>query len=82
MFQAAIDAGAPVVPVSLRYRPMDGAQTSVAAFLGEESLIASLLRVTRSREVQVSIRVQPALYPGPGASRRALSRAAQSAVCH
>ena len=44
MFQAAIDAGAPVVPVRLAFS-IDGAPTTVAAFLGQDTLLASVRRV-------------------------------------
>ena len=42
-FQAAIDAGAPVRPVALRYRLADGSPTTAAAFVGDDTLIASVL---------------------------------------
>lgn len=45
-FQAAIDACAPVVPLSMRYRSADGQPTTVAAFLCEDTLIASLPWIT------------------------------------
>ena len=36
-FQAAIDAGAPVRPVALRYRLADGTATTAAAFVGDDT---------------------------------------------
>ncbi|MEN3304451.1 MAG: hypothetical protein V7603_653, partial [Micromonosporaceae bacterium] len=45
MFQAAIDAGAAVVPVRLRYRLPDGSATTAAAFIGDETLLDSLRRI-------------------------------------
>jgi 1-acyl-sn-glycerol-3-phosphate acyltransferase len=80
MFQAAIDAGAPIAPVGLRYRTLDGHHATVAAFLGEDTLIASLLRVARLPGMRVTVDVHPALYPGLGATRRTLSRAAHASV--
>lgn len=80
MFQAAIDASAPVVPVSLRYRSVDGRATTVAAFLGEDTLIASLVRIAGARGLRVGVDVHATLYPGPGAARGVLSRAAHASV--
>jgi hypothetical protein len=78
MFQAAIDAGAPVAPVSLRYLLADGQETTVAAFVGDEPLLSSLRPVVSVRRLWVSVHIHPALHPGPGASRRVLARAAEA----
>jgi 1-acyl-sn-glycerol-3-phosphate acyltransferase len=80
MFQAAIDAGAVVVPVRLSFRLADGEGTSIAAFLGEDTLWASLRRVLRVRGLVIAARVAPALHPDPTATRRVLARVAESAV--
>jgi 1-acyl-sn-glycerol-3-phosphate acyltransferase len=74
MFQAAIDAGAIVVPVTLRYS--DGA----AAFLGEESLYASLRRVLARPALAITVIASSALYPGDGATRRDLATMSRLAV--
>jgi 1-acyl-sn-glycerol-3-phosphate acyltransferase len=79
MFQAAIDAGAPVVPVRLAFS-IDGAPTTVAAFLGEDTLLASVRRVVAARGLTVELRAHPALHPGKGAARRTLARAAGASV--
>jgi 1-acyl-sn-glycerol-3-phosphate acyltransferase len=79
MFQAAINAGAPVVPVTLRFLA-DGAPTTVAAFLGEDTLWDSFRRVVATRGMEVTLSAHPALHPAPDASRRTLARAAASAV--
>jgi len=79
MFQAAIDAGAPVVPVTLRFL-LGSTPTTVAAFVGEETLLASFRRVVAVRGLQVRLSVHPALHPAAGASRRGLARTAASAV--
>ena len=80
MFQAAIDAGAPIAPISLRFHLADGQETTVAAFVGEESLLSSLRRVVAVRGLRVNVHLHQALHPASGASRRALARAAQAAV--
>ena len=54
-FQAAIDAGAPVRPVALRYRLADGSLTTAAAFVGDDTLIASVMRVVATRGLVVEL---------------------------
>jgi 1-acyl-sn-glycerol-3-phosphate acyltransferase len=74
LFQAAIDAGAPVVPVSVSY------DSTEAAFVGEDTLGESIVRIARARGLTVTLAAAPALRPDPGADRRALARAAQSSL--
>ncbi|WP_245674181.1 MULTISPECIES: lysophospholipid acyltransferase family protein [Actinoplanes] len=73
-FQSAIDAGAPVVPVSIRY---DSAE---ACFIGEDTLWSSVLRIARIRQLTITLVAAPALRPEPGADRRVLARAAQASL--
>jgi len=80
LLQAAADAGAPVQPVALSYRWADGRRTTVAAFLGADSLLRSVRRVVAAPGLTVGVRLTPALFPAPGASRRVLARAAEAAV--
>ncbi|MEV0153154.1 lysophospholipid acyltransferase family protein [Micromonospora sp. NPDC050686] len=81
MFQAAIDAGAPVVPVRIGYRhPVAGAPSALAAFVGDETLWRSVRRVLAAADLTVSVSVAGALHPVAGADRRVLARAAESAV--
>ena len=54
-FQAAIDARAPVRPVALRYRLADGTVTTAAAFVGDDTLVASVLRVVATRGLVVEL---------------------------
>ncbi|GIF07946.1 lysophospholipid acyltransferase family protein [Actinoplanes siamensis] len=74
LFQAAVDAGAPVVPTSIVY------DTAEAAFIGDDTLLDSLRRVARVRRLTVTVITAPALRPAPGADRRALARAAQRSL--
>jgi 1-acyl-sn-glycerol-3-phosphate acyltransferase len=74
LFQAAIDAGAPVVPVSICY------DTSAAAFVGDDTLWDSVRRVAALRSLTVSVVTAPALRPVPEADRRVLARAAQASL--
>lgn len=72
LFQAALDAEAPVVPVTLRFRLRDGGGTTAAAFLADETLWDSLRRVLSVRGMVVSVTLHPALYAEPGVDRRRL----------
>ncbi len=79
MFQAALDAGALVRPVSLRYRLADGRPTTVAAFIGDDTLLASLRRVVRIDGLYVDVEPGPVLEPA--GTRRELARTAEALVC-
>ncbi|RKN39959.1 lysophospholipid acyltransferase family protein [Micromonospora endolithica] len=81
VFQAAVDAGAPVVPLRIGYRcAATGAGTTAAAFLGEENLWRSVRRVLGTRRLVVEVTVTATLYPARNADRRVLARAAEAAV--
>ncbi|WP_018351132.1 lysophospholipid acyltransferase family protein [Longispora albida] len=71
-FQAAIEAGARVRPVALRYG------TRAASFVGDDTLFASIGRITGMRHVDVEVIVLPGLEPDR--SRRRLASAAENAV--
>jgi len=79
-FQAALDAGVAVRPVAQRMRLADGTTTAVGAFIGEDTLLDSLLRVVRLPELVLEVEVLPALLPSPGVDRRELARRAELAV--
>jgi 1-acyl-sn-glycerol-3-phosphate acyltransferase len=74
VFQAAVDASAPVVPIAISYC------STAAAFIGDDSLWSSVLRVARLRDLTVTLVGSPALHPEQGASRRVLARAAEASV--
>ncbi|MFI7316562.1 lysophospholipid acyltransferase family protein [Streptomyces venezuelae] len=75
-FQAAVEAGAPVRPVTVAYR-QDGGPSTAAAFLGEEDFTASLRRVAGARGLRVRV---TARTPLRGTDRRVLADAARRAV--
>ncbi|WP_354638969.1 lysophospholipid acyltransferase family protein [Kitasatospora camelliae] len=77
VFQAAIDAGAPVRPVTVDYR-QEGLPTAVAAFLGDEGFATSLRRVAAARGLTVRVAVHPPLR---GTDRRELAAEARASVC-
>ncbi|RKT57182.1 lysophospholipid acyltransferase family protein [Saccharothrix australiensis] len=76
LFQAALDAGVPVQPVVLRYL-VGGAPTTRAAFVGSDTLVDSLRRVLRLRDLVVEVRVLDEVAPGRAASRRELAALVQ-----
>ncbi len=83
--QAALDAGAPVVPVALSYADTDGAPDAGAAFVGDDSLVSSLVRVAAARRTVLTVRVLPVQVPvrlggAPARSRRESSRRVAAAV--
>ncbi|GAA4925656.1 hypothetical protein GCM10023204_36080 [Actinomycetospora succinea] len=91
-FQAAFDASAPVVPVALRYRrrgdrPGAAPLDATAAFVGDDTLASSLLRVLTVRGVDIDVtacavldsRAAPA-GPARASARRALARATAGAI--
>jgi hypothetical protein len=80
LFEAAVRAGAPVVPVRLGFTLADGASTTVAAYIGDDTLLASLRRVVAARGLIVTARAYPALHPTPDSSRRVLAAAVRAVV--
>lgn len=76
MFQAAVDAGAPVRPVTIDYF-QQGVPSTVAGFLGDEGFATSLRRVVGSRELSVRVTTH---RPLTGGDRRSLAAGAQRAV--
>ncbi|MER7578682.1 lysophospholipid acyltransferase family protein [Kitasatospora sp. NPDC097691] len=85
LFQAAVDAGACVQPVTIRYRLADGRPTSVPAFVGDDGLLTSLARVVAARGLVADVTFlppipPPAPRPTRAGARRDLARAAQAAI--
>ncbi|MEU0132965.1 lysophospholipid acyltransferase family protein [Streptomyces sp. NPDC006296] len=81
-FQAAVDAGAAVRPVRISYRTAGTGTAGAVAFVGDDPLAASLWRVVTAAGLVAEVRILPPVPAGPGSGRRALARAAQSAVAH
>jgi 1-acyl-sn-glycerol-3-phosphate acyltransferase len=79
VFQAALDAGVPVQPVRLHYRFADGPASTAPAFVGDDTLLASVWRVVSARGLVAEVEVRDAIPPGSHPDRRSLARAAQPA---
>ncbi|MEV4110410.1 lysophospholipid acyltransferase family protein [Nonomuraea sp. NPDC049695] len=84
VFQAAVDAGAPVRPAVLRYR--EGTATSTrACYVGDDSLLASIVRVAATRGLTVEVTLFDPVRPAAFTSRwpearTALAKIAESRV--
>lgn len=78
-FQAAVDADVPVRPVAIGFRLADGSPARGAAFVGEQTLLDSLLRVLRLPGMVCEVTVLPAIAPA-GLDRRELATRAAASV--
>ncbi|SDH44949.1 1-acyl-sn-glycerol-3-phosphate acyltransferases [Actinokineospora alba] len=80
VFQAAIDGGVPVRPIALRFLMADGRETSAPSFIGDETIIDSVLRVARLRGLVLQVQVLDEIAPGRAADRRELAALTEAAV--
>jgi 1-acyl-sn-glycerol-3-phosphate acyltransferase len=78
MFQAAVDAGRPVQPLRLRYQHRDGRVSTVPAYIGDDTLLASIRRLMVARRTVARIYVESLQLPGD--DRRELARRCQAAI--
>src|SRR3546814_16439129 len=69
MFLAAVEAGAPVQPVALRYGADASAQT-IVAFRPTESFLANFLRLIGEPPRVVEVVFLQPIVPGDGEGRR------------
>jgi len=76
----AIVAGAPVVPVAIRYRDADGQRTHLPAFVGRESLWPSLWRVLSARGLVARIDLLDPIDTRDVTRRDEIARQAHHAV--
>ena len=84
IFQAAVDARAPVVPAAVRYLELDGVPVTaenldVVAWFRGEGFLGHMLRLASHRAVLAEVRFGEPLRP-PHANRRALAAAAEARV--
>lgn len=78
MFQAAVDAARPVQPLRLSYHHHDGSRSTLPAFVGDDTLAASMRRLISARRTVA--RVHVASLQLPGTDRRELAVRCQAAV--
>ena len=79
LIQPAIDAGAMLCPIALRYQHKDGKQNNASTFTSDMTLPMSIWRILRSPHFDVLLAFTPALAT-VGENRRVLARAAQEAI--
>ncbi|WP_436838029.1 lysophospholipid acyltransferase family protein [Nocardia amamiensis] len=78
LFQAAVDTGAAVQPVRLRYLDRHGVPCTVPGFVGVDTFASSARRVLRSRGMIAEVVLEP--VQKPGSDRRELARRCEVAV--
>ncbi|MGB3302530.1 MAG: lysophospholipid acyltransferase family protein [Gordonia sp. (in: high G+C Gram-positive bacteria)] len=76
-FQAAVDAGVPVLPISLRYTDA-GHATTMPGFLGDDTVGTTMSRVLRSADLTITVTVFDLQLPA--GSRAELAAAAQELI--
>jgi 1-acyl-sn-glycerol-3-phosphate acyltransferase len=80
LFAAAIEGGAPVQPIALRYgRAANG--ENIAPYIGDDRLIDNLRRLLREPELRVELIYCEPIKPQAGQDRASLAAAAHAAVC-
>ena len=79
LLQAAVDAGAHVLPLALRYRDATGAHTAAAAYTGGDSFLQSFWRVCGQASLVVEVRPLEML-PATARHRRDLAREAEALI--
>lgn len=82
VFQAAVDAGAPVVPAAVRYltldgQPLDETTRSIVGWYRGESFFPHVLRLGSHRTVEVEVRFGEPRHP-PHPDRRQLAAWAET----
>jgi 1-acyl-sn-glycerol-3-phosphate acyltransferase len=79
LIQPAIDAGARVLPMALRYQDMDGEAEFAAAFIGDMTLTQSIWNILRCKQQNALVVFTPAMATA-NANRRVLAQAAHGAI--
>ena len=75
----AIDVGAAIWPIALRYTEQ-GQRSAAAAFIGEMGILTSLAQILVARELVVQVAVLPPILPSDALDRHAMARAARTAI--
>lgn len=78
LFQGAVDAARPVQPLQLSYRRPDGSPSTLPAFVGDDTLGASMRRLITARRTLAQVHLADLQLPG--ADRRDLAVRCQAAV--
>lgn len=78
LFQAAVDAARPVQPLQLSYHHRDGSPSTLPAFVGDDTLAASMRRLITARRIVAQVHVASLQLPGD--DRRELAARCQASV--
>ena len=79
LFQGAVAANALIYPVALVYRERGGQLAGCVEYIGDMSLVQSIVRLLSSQGCEAHLHYLPAIVPD-GSDRRALAAAAHSAI--
>lgn len=79
LYQAALDAGAPVQVLAISYHGPDGDLDLVAPFIDDDPLLAHLLRLTRVPRIEARLRLGRVI-PAQGMSRTELARLSRAEI--
>lgn len=80
LLECAMQSQVPVQPVALHYRYNGQADWQIAPFLGEDDLLAHLLRLLACKHLELHVQALPAIMPVPGQGRQALASACRQAI--
>ncbi|MGH6612354.1 MAG: lysophospholipid acyltransferase family protein [Burkholderiaceae bacterium] len=75
----AIDVGAPVWPIAIKYTE-GGERSTAAAFIGEMGLLTSLARILVAKKLAVEVSVLSPIATTDAPNRHAIARAARDAI--
>ncbi len=79
LFEAAINAAAPVQPYALRYRGADGDLHPAVEFIGDMSFAQSMIQILKAGGISASLIVLPLIETG-GAHRRELAAVTRHSI--
>ncbi|MEO1766916.1 lysophospholipid acyltransferase family protein [Thiobacter aerophilum] len=79
LLQPAVDLGAPVIPVAIRYVDAAGNPDTTPAYIDQMTLLDSLTRIIKAETVHAELAFLPAISTR-GRNRREIARAAQAAI--
>ena len=79
LLQSAIDRNTPLHPVALQYSTVNGSRCVAAGYVGEQTLMASMIAILAQPEIIAGIGFLAAVHPA-GRSRRELARRTETAI--
>jgi len=79
LIQPALDAGAKLCPIALRYQHLSGKTSTLAAFTGEMTLIGSIWQILRGIQLNAVVAFTPEVDPLE-TNRRILARSMQLSI--